>query len=203
MRLSLMRRGRRRCCRIGQRSCGRRGGDSGGVTGNSATAGATRTGVITEPGGGVTSSGGLSASGGSAGGGGTSTAGGPDASGDRPPSTEGTPCGSEDDCQLGSATYLFLRCSTPGESHWCGACLMGPGNCWSDADCVPDGGFTAGTMICDYPPNPCYCFPSTLCILGCRTNADCNSGRRVIKAIIVRKPVWPVTAHVRWTSLVM
>ena len=153
------------------------GGDSGGVTGNSATAGATRTGVITEPGGGVTSSGGLSASGGSAGGGGTSTAGGPDASGDRPPSTEGTPCGSEDDCQLGSATYLFLRCSTPGESHWCGACLMGPGNCWSDADCVPDGGFTAGTMICDYPPNPCYCFPSTLCILGCRTNADCNSGQ--------------------------
>jgi hypothetical protein len=160
-------------------------GDNGGVTGSgglSATAGATRTGGITEPEGGVTSSGGSSASGGSAGVGGTSVAGGIDASAEKPRPTEGTPCRSQDDC---GALFVdsYLECHRPGESWGCGGCLMGdptaPGNCWSDADCVPDGGATTGTMICDYPPSTrcCCSCPRMLCVLGCRTNNDCDSGQ--------------------------
>jgi hypothetical protein len=155
-------------------------GDNGGVTGSgglSATAGATRTGGITEPGGGFTSSGGFSASGGSAGGGGTSASGGLDASAEKPRPAEGTPCSSQDDCGADILDFL-LECHRPGESRGCAGCLMGPGNCWSDADCVPDGGSATGTMICDYPSSAtCYCFPRTLCVLGCRTNNDCDSGQ--------------------------
>jgi hypothetical protein len=150
----------------------------GGVAGSGSEAAAAGGGDN----GGVTGSGGLSASGGSAGGGSTDAAGGLDASAEKPRPTEGTPCSSQDDC--GADVYDFgLECHPPGESWGCGGCLMGnpmlPGNCWSDADCVPDGGATTGTMICDYRPSTtCSCdSPRMLCVLGCRTNNDCDSGQ--------------------------
>jgi len=55
---------------------------------------------------------------------------------------------------------------------------MGPGDCSTDADCVRDGGSTGGTMICDSAPSSyCYCYGAMICVVGCRTNADCSSGQ--------------------------
>jgi len=49
--------------------------------------------------------------------------------------------------------------------------------CSIDADCVPDGGFTTGTMICDFTLiSYCVCSSRKSCVLGCRTKADCASG---------------------------
>ena len=132
--------------------------------------------------GGATSSGGSSASGGSGGkrgaggSGGTSSTGVPDASADKPRATMGTPCSSQDDC--GPPGGMFLMCLAPGESSGCGICQMGPGDCSTDADCVRDGGSTGGTMICDSAPSSyCYCYGAMICVVGCRTNADCSSGQ--------------------------
>jgi hypothetical protein len=145
---------------------------TGGASGVGGTA---RTGGIMGAGG-VTSSGASSASGGSGGEGGTSGTGGPDASADKPRPTVGTPCSSQDDC--GSYVGDLLACQAPGEPLGCGACLRGAGNCSTDADCVHDGGFTTGTMICDLAPSAeCYCPGAKICTVGCRTSVDCGSGQ--------------------------
>ena len=151
------------------------------VTGGADAAAADASGGVTSTGG-ATSSGGSSASGGSGGKGGAGGSGGtrstgvPDASADKPRATMGTPCSSEDDC--GPPGGMFLMCLAPGESSGCGTCRMGPGDCSTDADCVRDGGSTGGTMICDSAPSGyCYCYGAMICIVGCRTNADCGSGQ--------------------------
>jgi hypothetical protein len=124
----------------------------------------------------VTGSGGATATAGSTPTGGTSGTGGPDASADKPRPTVGTPCSSQDDC--GSYVGDLLACQAPGEPLGCGACLRGSGNCLTDADCVHDGGFTTGTMICDLAPSAeCYCPGAKICTVGCRTSVDCGSGQ--------------------------
>ncbi|MGB8299406.1 MAG: hypothetical protein WCG85_28585 [Polyangia bacterium] len=130
--------------------------------------------------GGSTSSGGSSASGGSGGKGGTSGSGGmsstgaPDASADKPLASVGTPCSSQDDCEPYSG--MMLACNAPGESSSCGICEET--GCANDADCVHDGGSTAGTMICSPVANAgCVCFGTKACALGCRINLDCGPGQ--------------------------
>jgi len=149
---------------------------AGGVdAGAEANGGARSTGGATSSGG-SSASGGSGGKGGAGGSGGTSSTGAPDASADKPRATMGTPCRSQDDC--GPPGGMFLMCLAPGESSGCGTCRMGPGDCSTDADCVRDGGSTGGTMICDSAPSSyCYCYGAMICVVGCRTNADCSSGQ--------------------------
>ena len=149
---------------------------AGGVdAGADANGGARSTGGAISSGG-SSASGGSGGKGGAGGSGGTSSTGVPDASADKPRATMGTPCSSQDDCGLPGG--MFLMCLAPGESSGCGICRMGPGDCSTDADCVRDGGSTGGTMICDSAPSAdCYCHGAMICIVGCRTNADCRSGQ--------------------------
>jgi hypothetical protein len=138
------------------------GGDSG--AGGSGSGGGTGSGGA----GGVGSGGAGGVNGGGAGGGS-----GIDASVDKPKPGMGTPCESQDDC--GTTTLLF--CRTPGDPYGCGTCQRAVAECSSDADCAPDGGATT-KRICEIPPSSlCYCSPVKVCIVGCRTNADCGVGQ--------------------------
>jgi hypothetical protein len=135
-------------------------GGTGGVGGRTGTGGSAATGGITGAGGRTNT-------------GGATTA---DASADAPAPKMGTPCRSQSDCGP-SSTLLY--CLAPGESVGCGMCRTGQSECASDSDCASDGGATGGRKICDVAPSwYCYCRSTVmLCIVGCRSNADCPSGQ--------------------------
>lgn len=149
------------------------GGATGGTPssgGNTSTGGRSAMGGTTSSGG-STSPGVRSATGGTNGAGGSARA---DASADAAPRM-GTPCNSQSDC--GPATTL-LYCRAPGEPLGCGTCQMAPTPCTSDAQCLPDGGSTGDTRICEVPPSSqCYCSATKVCLDGCRTSADCAAGQ--------------------------